>query len=99
MGKQTRPDFRGVDCAAQDRMGFALAGCAEISKSGCTREDAFSGVVDGGGEIIDLAQGKRNRVRHVGCGLWGFGGFSAAPSRAGRRLLSACEAFRFKPRT
>src|ERR1700740_3276737 len=96
MGEEARPDFRGVDCAAADWMGFALAGCAEISQSGCAGEDAFSGVFGGGGEIIGLAQGKRKRLRHTECGLWGFGGFRGAPSGAGGGLVSTGESFGFK---
>src|SRR5258707_11174391 len=59
-------------------MGFAVAGCAEVSKSRRAGENAFSGVLGGGGESIDLAQSKRNWMRHNECGLWSLGGFCGA---------------------
>src|SRR5712664_864570 len=70
-------------------MGFAVAGCAEVSKSRRAGENAFSGVLGGGGKTIDLAQSKRNWMRHNECGLWSLGGFCGAPFGAGGRFVPA----------
>src|SRR5260370_28622897 len=70
-------------------MGFAVAGCAEVSKSRRAGENAFSGVLGGGGKTIDLAQSKRNWMRHNECGLWSLGGFCCAPFGAGGRFVPA----------
>src|SRR5258707_14531620 len=70
-------------------MGFAVAGCAEVSTSRRAGENAFSGVLGGGGKTIDLAQSKRNWMRHNECGLWSLGGFCGAPFGAGGRFVPA----------
>src|SRR5882724_11933970 len=96
MGEKARPDFRRIYRAAQDRVGFALAGCAEVSKSRCAGEDAFPWVLGGGGEIIDLAQSKRNWMRHNECGLRGLGRLCSASPRSGSGVVSPGESFGFK---
>src|SRR6202030_688608 len=65
LGKAPRPDSRRRDCAVADGMGVALAGCAEVPESGCPGQDAFSGILGGGGEAADTAEGERAWVRYA----------------------------------
>ncbi len=88
VGEKARPDFRRIDCAVEDGVGFTLAGRAEVSQSRCAGEDAFSRVLGGGGKTIDLTQSERNWLRHNERGLRGVGGFRGAPSGAGSGLVS-----------
>src|SRR5260370_23458120 len=70
-------------------MGVAVGACVEVSKSRRAGENAFSRVLGGGGKTIDLAQSKRNWMRHNECGLWSLGGFCGAPFGAGGRFVPA----------